>query len=714
MDKNQAKQRIEKIKEWLKKWNYDYFVLDKSDVSEAARDQIKKELHELEDEFPEFVTPDSPTQRVGSALSGKFAKIKHITPKQSLSDVFSDEELKDWEERVQKLVPGETLDFVSEVKLDGLNLSIIYQQGKYYKAVTRGDGVHGEDVTHSVKTIKSVPLELNKIDGMELEDYPIFEIGGEVFMSKDSLNKINDEGEQQFANPRNAAAGTVRQLDPAIAEKRNLEMYFYSFNVGEKIENRKSKIEEILNPKSQKETLDLLNKLGLRTEPHTDQHSDLDSILVKMKNWEKKRDSLPYEIDGLVVKINSIRHQNLMGSTAKCPRWATAYKFPAEQSTSQVLDIDIQVGRTGALTPVAILKPTSIAGSTVSRATLHNEDEIERKDVRIGDTVIIQKAGDIIPEVVEVLKDLRTGDEKPFKMPTKCPVCDGEIDRPEGEVATRCINPNCFAVHQQQLEHFVSRKAFDIDGLGEKVTEQLIQEKLIEDAADLFTLQYEDLIQLEFFKDKKAQNLLDALEKAKIISAPRFLFALGIRYVGEETAELLANHLTLPTQTVEIKEEQKKDQMALFAEPTESKTVDVAEIASLIEGSQALSLEDLSGIDGIGGKVAETLFDWFKDEKSIHFLEKLQRAGVKLTVASKEGQTDKLKDQTFVITGTLPTMSRDAAKDLIKQNGGHVSSAVSKKTDYLLAGTEAGSKLEKAEKLGVKIIGEEDLVGMIK
>lgn len=705
MNKDEAQQRIEKLKVWLKKWNYDYFVLDQSDVSEAARDQIKKELTELEKKFPEFVTPDSPTQRVGSTLSGKFAKIKHLTPKQSLSDVFSDEEVRDWEERIQKLVPGEILDYVSEVKLDGLNLSIIYQQGKYYKAITRGDGVYGEDVTHTVKTIKSVPLELNAIDGLKLEDYPVIEVGGEVFMSKKALKAINDEGGQQFANPRNAAAGTVRQLDPAVAEKRNLEMYFYAINI--------AKNDQFPMTNSQLETLKLLNRLGLRTEPHTDHHTDVDSILKKMKKWEPKRDSLDYEIDGLVIKVNSLRHQNLMGSTAKCPRWAVAYKFPAEQSTTQILDIEIQVGRTGALTPVAILKPTSIAGSTVSRATLHNEDEIERKDVRVGDTVVIQKAGDIIPEVVKVLKDLRTGHEKKFRLPKSCPVCGGEIIRPEGEVVSRCGNKNCFAMHQQQLEHFVSRKAFDIDGLGEKVVEQLIDEKLIEDAADLFTLRYEDLIQLELFKDKKTENLLEAIEKAKLISVPRFLYALGIRYIGEETAELIADHLNLQTHTVEIKEEQKKDQMTLFAEPAAAKTAEAADVKDLISELKKMTIEELNAIDGIGDKVADTFYEWIQDETNIHFLEKLGRSGVKLLAESGAPKSDKLADLTFVITGTLPTLSRDAAKDLIKQNGGHVTSTVSKNTSYVLTGTEPGNKYDKAEKLGVKIIGEEDLKKMI-
>ena len=705
MDKSEAQQRIEKLKTWLKKWNYDYFVLDKSDVSEAARDQIKKELTQLEEEFPEFITPDSPTQRVGSALSGKFAKIKHITPKQSLSDVFSEQELRDWEERIKKLVPGEKLDYISELKLDGLNLSIVYRHGKYYKAITRGDGVFGEDVTHTVKTIKSVPLELNEVHGVKLEDYPVIEVGGEVLMTKKALEKINAEGGQQFANPRNAAAGTVRQLDPAVAAKRNLEMYFYALGL--------PKDSKIPHPQTHKETLDLLKKLGLRVEPYYDHHSSTDSILKNYEKWEGKKDSLPYIIDGLVLKVNQIRHQKLMGSTAKSPRWAVAFKFPAEQSTTKIKDIEISVGRTGAMTPVAILEPTQVAGTTVSRATLHNEDEIERKDVRIGDTVIIQKAGDIIPEVVEVIKDLRTSKEKKFHLPKKCPVCGGKIIRPEGEVVSRCSNKDCYAMRWQQLYLFVSRSAFDIDGLGIKVVEQLINAKLIEDAADVFTLKYEDLMQLELFKDKKTQNLLDAIEKAKIVTLPRFLYALGIRYVGGETAEILANHLHLKTHKIEIKKTQKRAQMTLFAEESTAKKIEVAEIESLIDEIKKLSLEDLMDIEGIGDKVAESIYEWFKDEKNIQFLKKLQQVGVKLLVEERKKST-KLKGLTFVITGTLPSLSRDEAKELIKQNGGHATSSVSKNTDYVLAGTEPGSKYDKAEKLGVKIIDEKKFLEMIK
>jgi DNA ligase (NAD+) len=697
MDKKQAHERILKLKEWLKKWNHDYFVLDKNDVSEAARDKIKKELIELEGQHPEFVTPDSPTQRVGSPLGARFAKIKHITPKQSLMDVFSKQELRDWEERNQKLVPGEKLDYISELKIDGLNISIIYENGKYAKALTRGDGVHGEDVTHTVRTIESVPMELFEVDGVKLEDYPIIEVGGEVFMSKKALADVNKGEEEPFANPRNAAAGTIRQLDPAVAAERKLEMFFYSLNlVGDS---------KIAFPTSQKGLLELLQKLGFCVNKNFVHHSTLDSVQKEMAKVGKKRESLPYDIDGIVVKVNDMRHQKLLGSTAKCPRWAVAYKFPAEQSTSQILDITVQVGRTGALTPVAILKPTEVSGSTVSRATLHNEDEIQRKDVRIGDTVVIQKAGDVIPEVVQVLTELRDGKEKVFHMPKHCPVCEGKIERPEGEVAWRCVNAECPAVHQQQLEHFVSRKAFDIVGLGEKVIEQLVNERLVKDAGDFFSLKYSDLLKLDLFKDKRAQNLLDSVEKAKVIPLPRLIFALGIRYIGEENATLLADHLNLKTHKIEIAESQQRDQMALFDEPAKTRKADVAEIEEMLHEIQKLSLEEITAIGRIGDTVAPAIHDWFHDKHNVALLHKLQKAGVKLTL-EKKAISHKLKNKTFVITGTLPTLSRDEAKEIIRLNGGKSAAAVSKNTDFVLAGTEPGTKYDEAMKLGVPIIDE--------
>ncbi|MFH0820209.1 MAG: NAD-dependent DNA ligase LigA [Candidatus Peregrinibacteria bacterium] len=713
MQKQEAKQRIGKLKTWLKKWNYDYFVLDKNEVSEAARDKIKRELEELEREFPEFVTPDSPTQRVGSALSGKFAKIKHLTAKQSLSDCFSGEELLEWEERIKRMVPGEKPDYITELKIDGLNLSLIYQHGKYFRAITRGDGVYGEDVTHAVRTIEAVPLELNEIVGMSLADYPVIEVTGEVFMSKQALKKLNEQGDQQFANPRNAAAGTVRQLDPAVAASRKLEMFFYGISFPESTlpAGRQEVVEQ---PKSQKELLELLRKLGFRVNKFFVQHSSTDSVLKEYQHWGKKHSSLPYQIDGLVVKVNSFRHQKLLGSTAKSPRWAIAFKFPAEQSTSKVLNIQVQVGRTGVLTPVAFLEPTQVAGSTVSRATLHNADEIERKDVRIGDTVIIQKAGDIIPEVVQVLTDLRTGKEKKFHMPATCPVCGGAVTRVEGEAAHRCVNPKCFAVHQQQLEHFVSRHAFDIDGLGEKVIEGLLDQQLIEDPADFFTLTDEALLQLPFFKDKKTKNLLNSIEKAKLVSLPRFLFAMGIRHVGEETADVLAQTLPLPSHTIQLKGEVKRNQLTLFAKATEGNTAEVSEIGDLVKALKALKLEDLQQIEGIGDIVGASLYEWIHDPHTEILLKKLEKAGVKLTGISAQKKGNQLADLTFVITGTLPTLSRDAAKAMIKQHGGHVSSSVSKNTNYLLAGSEPGSKYDTAEKLGVKVIDEAMFLKMVQ
>jgi DNA ligase (NAD+) len=706
MDKKAAHDRILKLKAWLKQWNYDYFVLDRNDVSEAARDQIKKELIQLETEFPEFITPDSPTQRVGSTLSGRFAKIKHITPKQSLMDVFSETELRDWEERNQKLLPGEPFDYVSELKIDGLNISIVYEKGKYFKALTRGDGVYGEDVTHTVRTLESVPMELNEVHGLKLEDYPIIEVGGEVFMSKKALAELNKREKEPFANPRNAAAGTVRQLDPKVAAGRHLEMFFYNLNL---VENS-----QLPAPSSQLELLHLLQKLGFRVNKnfvHSSASVGMTGILKHFNHVKKERDSLPYDIDGIVVKVNDIRHQKLLGSTAKCPRWAVAYKFPAEQSTSQILDIKVQVGRTGALTPVAILKPTEVSGSTVSRATLHNDDEIRRKDVKIGDTVVIQKAGDVIPEVVQVLKELRTGKEKEFEMPTRCPVCGGKIERAEGEVASRCVNPDCYARHTLQLEHFVMRDAFDIEGMGEKVIEQLVNEKFVEDAADFFTLKYEDLLQLDLFKDKKAQNLLVSIEKAKIIPVPRFLFALGIRYIGEENASLLADHLQLKTRKIEIEESQKRNQLSLFEEK-KTKKVEVAEIEDLLHEIQKMSLEQVNEIGRVGDTVAEAIHEWFHDKKNVAFLQKLKKVGVKLTV-EKKATSHKLKGKTFVITGTLPSLSRDEAKELIRLNGGKSTAAVSKNTDFLLAGSEPGSKYEEAVKLGVPIIDEATFLKMI-
>lgn len=704
MDKKEAKLRIEKLRKWLQKWNYDYFVLDKNEVSESARDQIKKELIELEAKYPEFITPDSPTQRVGSALSGKFAKIKHVSPKMSLQDVFSEEELRDWEDRNQKLVPGEKLDYVSELKIDGLNISILYKQGQLYKALTRGDGVYGEDVTHAIRTIESVPLSLNEIQGVDLEDYPLIEVGGEVFMTKKALEELNESSDQQFANPRNAAAGTVRQLDPQVAANRKLELFFYSLNILEK--------SELKEPESQLENLKMLQDFGLRVNTFFVHHKSLDGVLKEMTHVGKKRDSLPYQIDGLVVKVNSFRHQNLLGATAKAPRWAIAYKFPAEQSTSVIEDIQVQVGRTGALTPVAILRPTQVSGSTVTRATLHNQDEIDRKDVRIGDSVVIQKAGDVIPEVVQVLTELRPAHSKKFHMPEKCPVCGSKVERPEGEVVLRCTNKDCYAQNEGRLLHFVSRHAFNIEGLGEKIMQDLIDQNLVEDSADIFNLKFEDLMSLPLFEEKRSQNLLSSIEKAKVISLPRFIYALGIRHIGEETAEVLAGSLPeLKTHKIHVKQEQKRDQLSLFDSAPEAATIEAVKMEDLIHTLKALKLEQIQETEGVGTVVGQAIFEWIHDPKATALLHKLDKAGVILTGGAK-AKSQKLKGLTFVITGTLPTLSRDAAKDLIKENGGKVTSAVSKSTSYVVAGSEPGSKYDDALKHKITILQEKELLKM--
>lgn len=666
MELSEAQKRIEKLKEKINDLNYKYFVLDESEVDESVRDSLKRELIELETKFPQFITPDSPTQRVGSALSGRFKKVRHKHPKKSLSDVFAYEEIKEWHKRIKKLVNDE-IEFICELKIDGLNISIQYENGKFIRALTRGDGKVGEDVTHTVRTIKSVPLRLNT--EMDLE------ASGEVFLPKESFLKLNDEraaeGSQLFANPRNAAAGSVRQLDPQVAAKRNLDMFFY----GLQIEGGEEKVN------TQEEALKTLQGMGLKICKYYKKVKTIEEVMKFCEEWSKHRNSLPFEIDGVVIKVNDLSQQKTMGFTAKAPRYAIAYKFPAEEVSSRVLNIILQVGRTGAVTPVAVMKPTLIAGSVVSRATLHNEDEIRKKDIRIGDTVIIRKAGDVIPEVVDVLKDMRQGTEVQFKFPSKCPICDSPVERREGEAAHYCTNKSCYAVEKEKISHFVSKKGFNIDGLGEKVVAQLMEAGLIRDPADIFLLEPEDVMRLELFKEKRTKNLFTSLENSREVELDRFLFALGIRYLGEQSSYDLAKYLT--------------------------EKYNFESIPELAETIQDFSLVKIRQIEGIGEKMALAIHDWFREENNIEFLQKLQRAGIKLKISREEG-TKKLEGKNFVLTGTLESMTRDEAKEFIKKNGGKVQSSVSKETDYLVAGKSAGSKLEKAKKLGIETITEEE------
>lgn len=672
MNKNDAACRIEKLKEQIKNLNYTYFVLNQSSVSEAARDSLKRELKELEAQFPDLITSDSPTQRVGSVLSGKFKTVRHLTPKKSLEDVFSEEEILEWEKRIKKYAPNPS--YICELKIDGLNITLHYKHGKFVRAITRGNGIEGENVTHTVKTIESIPFELTE---------PVdLEVSGEVYMSRKSFEKINKEqkelGEKLFANPRNAAAGTVRQLDPSVAAGRDLSAFFYELG-----KNSLS-----AEPKTQEEILKTFQRLGLPVNPEFEVFNSISGIISFLKHWREKREKLPYEIDGVVIKVNEKDLQSRMGFTAKTPRWAVAYKFPAEQTTTQVLDIIVQVGRTGALTPVAVLKPVFVAGSTISRATLHNEDELNKKDVRIGDTVIIQKAGDVIPEVVEVLTKMRTGRERKFHFPKKCPVCGGDVEKPQGEAITRCINKNCFARERESLIHFVSKKAFDIDGLGEKVVLQLLDFGLIADSADIFKLRESDFLQLPLFKEKRTENLILSIEKAKKISLSRFLFALGIRHIGEGTSQDLAKFISVHINKKHFQP------------------------AEIFEFMHKTSLIEINSIEGFGDIVAQSVYEYFHSEKSKHFFEKLEKTGIEIFAEISEKSTA-LSGKKIVITGSLKSMGRQEAKDAVKAAGGVSQSDVSAKTDFLVAGEEAGSKLARAKELGVKIIPEEEFLKML-
>ncbi len=685
MDNKEVKERIEKLKQKISELNYQYFILDKSEVSEAVRDSLKLELKQLEERFPEYITSDSPTQRVGAPLSGKFAKIAHITPKKSLSDVFSFEEIQDWEEKIVKLLPVDVHPhYLCELKIDGLNITLRYEKGLLIKALTRGDGVMGEDVTHAIKTIESIPLRLpSEID---------LEVSGEVYISRADFKRVNDEqvarGEEPFENPRNTAAGTVRQLDPSVTAARKLSMYFYQID--------QTNMEAA--PRRQQDVLERLMDLGLPVCTKFRYCEKLSDVQKFLQEAEEMRDGLAYDIDGVVIKVNEKSQQQILGFTAKTPRYAVAYKFPAEQSTTRVLDIHVQVGRTGALTPVAVLSPVRVAGSTISRATLHNEDEMKRKDVRIGDTVIIQKAGDVIPEIVQVLKDLRNGSEKEFLFPTHCPVCDSKVERKEGESAVRCTNPDCFAQDRERFIHFAT--VMNIDGLGEKVIDMLLEAQLIDELPDIFGLTRNDLLLLPLFKDRRTDKLIEAVNSVKVVSLERFLFALGIRQIGEETAIALAEFL-------------KDEQMSKIHDSEEHKGI--LTITDLLLLTQELNREKLETVEGFGAKVSQEILEWFKAEKNQNLLKKLEEAGVHFTEEDKPFSL-KFKGMSFVVTGTLHNLSRDQAKERIRQNGGKVANAVTSKTTYLVQGEseKASTKEKSAQKLGVKIVNEEQFLKMIE
>ncbi len=671
LTKEEAKKRIEKLRKEIQHHDYLYYVLNKPEISDAAYDSLKRELIELEKQFPEFITPDSPTQRVGGPPLKEFKKVRHKIPMLTLQDAFSKEEMRDWLKRMERLLtPSEfkNLDFFAELKMDGLATSLIYKDGILVRGATRGDGFTGEDITQNVKTIKCIPLRLR------LEALPKkyrapkeIEIRGEIYMTKKAFEELNKEqkrkGEEPFANPRNAAAGSVRQLDPKITAKRKLAFYGYD-TVSD------------FGQKTHQENHEIIRTLGIPENPFNRHCKSLEEVIKFHSEIAKKREKLPYEIDGIVVNVNDDAIFEKLGFVGRAPRGAIAFKFPGIQATTKVKDIVVQVGRTGKLTPVAILEPVRVGGVTISRATLHNFDWLEKLDVRIGDTVIVQRAGDVIPEVLQALPSLRTGKEKKFKIPQKCPVCSSKLIRKPGEVDFYCSNKNCFALRRRFLYHFVSKKAFNIVKLGPKIIDRFIEEGLISNAIDIFKIKKEDIASLFRFGEKSAQNLINSIERAKKIPLSRFIFALGIRHVGEETANDLANHF------------------------------------GSIERLKKASFEEINSIPDIGDVVAKSIFDFFRNKENLKLIDGLIKAEVK--IIKPEKIETKLKGLTFVFTGALKTMTRDEAKEKVRLLGGDVSSSVSKETDYVVCGESPGSKYEKAKKLGVKIISEEEFLKMIK
>jgi len=694
-----AKQRAEKLRKVIDEYRYRYHVLDDPTLTDQVYDSLMEELRTLEKKYPELKTSDSPTQRIGGKPLKKFKKVEHRVRQWSLSDAFSYEELEDWEERNRKILEKKNIkakfDYVVELKIDGLKIVLDYEKGFLTRGATRGDGVIGEKVTENIRTIKSVPLKIKqKLD---------LTVTGECWLPNKELKRINKERREknlpEFANSRNAGAGSIRQLDPKIAASRNLDSYIYSLE-----EIRTEGIEDF---KTQKEELEFLIELGFKVNKEHQFFKKLEDVKKFYKSWENKKDHQPYGIDGMVIKINSKEYQKALGYTGKSPRFAIAWKFSPEQVTTQIKDIKIQIGRTGALTPVAILKSVKVAGSLVSRATLHNEDEIIKKDIKIGDTVVIHKAGDIIPEVVEVIKKLRTGKEKKFKMPEVCPICGGSIvqekimDKKKLSSAHFCVNKNCFAVEKENLIHFVSKKGLNIDGLGKSIVEQLMNEGLVSSVADIFSLKVGDLESLERFAEKSAQNLIEAIEKSKKASFEKILFGLGIRHLGEEGASLLKKEIENPDSFLGRKY---KEINFTIKKPTD-----------LSKFFDKISVEDLSEINGFGSRIAESLKKWFDDFNNRKILEKLEKRGVEIKkVEIKDAvKPKKLEGKIFVLTGSLERLSRDEAKKMIKEEGGKVSSSVSSNTDYIVAGKKPGNKYEKGLELKIKVLGEKEFGELI-
>ena len=655
----EKQKRIEELRQLLNQYNYEYHVLDQPSVPDAEYDRMMNELINLEEENPELKTEDSPTQRVGGPPLEGFQKVEHRVPMLSLGNAFGEDDLKDFDRRVRERI-GENFSYVCELKIDGLAVSLIYEDGVFVRGATRGDGTVGEDITQNLKTIPAIPLRLKENVSMEVR--------GEAYMPKPSFMKLNEAREKNeqdlFANPRNAAAGSLRQLDPKIAASRNLSIFVYGVGTveGKEISAHSS-------------GLDFLKDLGFKTNPEWKRCDTIDDVIDYIGGWSEKRPDLSYEIDGIVVKVDALSQQEELGFTAKSPRWAIAYKFPAEEVVTKLLDIQLNVGRTGVVTPTALLEPVLVAGTTVQRASLHNEDLIREKDIKIGDYVVVKKAGDIIPEVVSVLEERRTGDEKDFSMPEQCPECKSDLVRLEEEVALRCINPKCPAQLREGLIHFVSRNAMNIDGLGERVITQLFREELIHDVADIYQLTHDQLIELERMGEKSVSNLLEAIRVSKDNSLEKLLFGLGIRHVGAKAARTLAQQF--------------------------------GSMDSLVQAS----IEDLEAINEVGQKMADSVVRYFQNEEVHELIDELKDAGVNMVYKGPKPVAVEEIDSVFagktvVLTGKLEQLSRGEAKKKLEEQGAKVTGSVSKSTDLVIAGEDAGSKLEKAESLGIDVWSE--------
>ncbi len=667
MKKDAALKRITDLRKIIEYHNKRYYQQDDPEISDSEYDRLMRELQELEIQYPDEDIASSPTQRVGAAPLNKFAAFIHPSAMLSLANAFSNEEIIEFDSRIKRLAGVDKISYVAEPKLDGLAVNLIYENGLFTRGATRGDGATGEDVTQNLKTISSLPLKMKNNGGKPIPSF--IEIRGEVYIEREPFQKLNrrrmEEGEEPFANPRNAAAGSLRQLDSKITARRPLNIFFYG------IGNIRG-----INFSTHREVLQVLSGWGFPVNKLIEQEQDIIDCIQYFEHIGAIRKNLAYEIDGIVLKVNDLALQNVLGNVSRSPRWALACKFPAEQETTTIKKIEVQVGRMGTLTPVAIMEPVNVGGVMVSRATLHNEDEIIKKDIRIGDTVVIQRAGDVIPEVVRVIPEKRTGSEKIFKMPRHCPECNSEIVRLEGEVAHRCVNISCPAQLKEHIRHFASRGAMDIEGLGEKVSAQLFDTKLIADPADLYFLTREKLLELDRQAEKSAQNLIEAIQSSKNPSLDKFIYALGIRHVGERTAKLLTEHF------------------------------------GTMENLMDAKVEDLIAINEIGPEIAASIVEFFHEHKNINVMTKFRKAGVKPQKKEIVGRTP-LQGKSFVFTGTMENMSRNEAKALVENLGGTIHSGVTKETTYVVAGAEPGSKLDKAKSSDIEILSEEEFLKLI-